>query len=249
VSARRARGARTLAIDVGGTVLKAAVLDADGRPIAPTARVPTPHPATPSATLQVLGELAAAGPPFTRVAVGFPGVVVEGVVQTAVNLHPTWVGVNLTRRMERLTGRPTRVANDADVQGLGVVAGRGVELVVTLGTGVGSALFLDGRLVPNLELGHHPFQRGRTYEQMLGDGALKRIGNAAWRRRLRAAVEILQKTFRPRRLYLGGGNARLVHGGLPPGVTVVSNVAGVLGGIRLWAPERPQPRRRRRPRP
>ena len=246
MNARPARGPRTLAIDVGGTVLKAAVLDPGGRPIAPPARVPTPHPATPFATLRALGRLAAAGPPFTRVAVGFPGVVVDGVVYTAVNLHPAWIGVNLARRMERLTGRPTRVANDADVQGLGVVAGRGVELVVTLGTGVGSALFLDGRLVPNLELGHHPFQGGRTYEQMLGDRALKRIGSAAWHSRLRAAVEMLRKTFRPRRLYLGGGNARLVHRGLPAGVTVVSNVAGVLGGIRLWATERPRPRRRRR---
>ncbi len=247
MSARRvpAAGPRTLALDVGATVLKAAVLDGRGRPVAPPARMATPRPATPSATLQVLGHLAAAGPRFDRVAVGFPGVVVEGVVRTAVNLHTAWIGIDLARRMRRLTGRPARVANDADVQGLGVVAGRGVELVLTLGTGVGSALFADGRLVPNLELGHHPFRAGRTYEQLLGDRALKRIDKAAWNRRLRAAVETLQKTFQPRRLYLGGGNARLVRGRLPRGVTVVGNVAGLLGGIRLWAPRRPLRRGRR----
>jgi polyphosphate glucokinase len=127
------------------------------------------------------------------------------------------------------------VANDADIQGLGIVEGRGVELVVTLGTGVGSALFLEGSLVPNLELGHHPFERGRTYEQRLGDAALRRLGVRRWKARLLRAALTLQRTFNPRRLYLGGGNARLLRRGLPPGVFAADNVAGLLGGIRLWA--------------
>jgi polyphosphate glucokinase len=214
------------------------VLDARGRPVAAPARAATPRASTPAAVLRVVMDLAAAAPRFHRVAVGFPGVVQDGVTRTAANLHPAWRGLDLARRLKRLTGRPVRVANDADVQGLGVIEGLGVELVITLGTGVGSALFLDGRLIPNLELGHHPFRTGCTYEQLLGDRALKRIGKAAWNRRLRAAVETLQKTFNCRRLYLGGGNARLIEKPLPRGVRAVRNLAGVLGCIQLWPPRR-----------
>jgi polyphosphate glucokinase len=231
-----ADGPRTFALDIGGTVIKAAVLDARGRPVAPLVRAATPRPATPTRVLRVVMQLAAAAPRFQRIAIGFPGVVQDGITRTAANLHPAWRGVHLARRMERLTGRPARVANDADVQGMGVIEGVGVELVLTLGTGVGSALFLDGRLIPNLEFGHHPFRAGRTYEQLLGDRALKRIGKRAWNSRLRAAVEMLRKAFNCRRLYLGGGNARLVAKPLPRGVRVVRNIAGVLGTLRLWSP-------------
>jgi polyphosphate glucokinase len=226
-------------VDIGGTLIKAAVLDAQGRAIAGPVRTPTPRPARPGAVLRRIVRLAGAAPRFTRVALGFPGVVRGGVAQTAVNLHPEWRGVNVATRLSRAIGRPVRVANDADVHGMAVIHGTGVELVVTLGTGVGSALFVDGRLVPNLELGHHPFRAGRTYEQLLGDGPLKRIGVRAWNRRLRAAVELLQRTFNPGRLYLGGGNARLIARPLPRGVRVVGNVAGLLGCHRLWAPRRP----------
>jgi polyphosphate glucokinase len=250
VSPRRAPadGPRTFALDIGGTVIKAAVLDARGRPVAAPVRAATPRPATPTAVLRVVMGLAAAAPSFQRIAIGFPGVVEDGVTRTAANLHPAWRGVDLARRMARLTSRPTRVANDADVQGMGVIEGVGVELVITLGTGVGSALFLDGRLVPNLEFGHHPFRAGRTYEQLLGDRALKRIGTRAWNSRLRAAVETLRKAFSCQRLYLGGGNARLVSKPLPRGVRVVRNIAGVLGTIRLWTPPRDaRASRQRRP--
>ncbi len=232
-SGRRVRP-RTLALDIGGSAIKAAVLDPRGRPLSPPRSLPTPRPATRAAMLAALRRLAGAAGRFERVSAGFPGVVEEGVVRTAANLHRSWIGTDLRRRLRRITGRPTRVANDADVQGLAVVAGRGVELVITLGTGVGSALFLDGRLVPNLELGHHPFRGGRTYEQLLGDRALKRVGKALWKKRLRSAVKTLLETFNCRRLYLGGGNSRLVDGRLPAGVEVVSNLAGLLGGIRLW---------------
>jgi polyphosphate glucokinase len=236
VRPRRASGPRTFALDIGGTWIKAAVLDGRGRPLAAPIRAATPRPATPTAVLREVKGLAAASPPFQRVAVGFPGVVEDGVTRTAVNLHPAWRGLNLAHRMRRLLGRPARVANDADVQGMAVIKGVGVELVITLGTGVGSALFLDGRLVPNLELGHHPFRQGRTYEQLLGDRTLARIGKRQWNRRLRAAVETLQKAFNCRRLYLGGGNARLVSKPLPRGVRAVGNLGGVLGPIRLWVP-------------
>jgi len=244
---RRKAGAHTLALDIGGTHIKSAVLDARGLLVAPPVQAPTPRPATPARVLRVIAGLAAAAPRFQRVAAGFPGVVQDGVTLTAVNLHPAWRGVDLARRLVRLTGRPSRVANDADVQGMDVIDGQGVELVITLGTGVGSALFLDGRLVPNLEFGHHPFRDGRTYEELLGDQALKRIGTRAWNARLRAAIATLRQAFTCRRLYLGGGNARLIEKPLPHGVRAVGNISGLLGSIRLWADARtvPRPVRRR----
>ncbi|HEY3216404.1 MAG TPA: ROK family protein [Candidatus Eisenbacteria bacterium] len=229
-----ARSPVTLAVDVGATAIKLMLLDPRGRPISERMRVGTPTPATPTAMLRSIARALPQLPPFDRVSLGFPGVIVDGVVRTAANLSPAWIGVDVARQIRRITGKPTRAANDADVQGLGVIEGRGVELVLTLGTGVGSALFLDGGLVPNLELGHHPFERGRTYEERLGDRALKRIGTGAWNRRLRGAVETLERAFNCRRLYLGGGNARLVRSGLPANARVVDNVAGLLGGIRLW---------------
>lgn len=222
----------TLAIDIGGTGLKLAVLDAHGAPVGEPVRVPTPRPAVPEA---VLAALIAGRPtaPFDRVSCGFPGIVVGGVPQNAPNLDPSWAGFPLADALTERFGAPARVANDADVQGFGAMEGHGVELVLTLGTGLGSALFVDGRLVPNLELGHHPFRDGRTYEQLLGDAALKADGQDVWRARLDDAIRTTRALFSFRRLFLGGGNARLLHD-LPPDVVAVDNRAGLLGGIALW---------------
>jgi polyphosphate glucokinase len=233
----------TLSIDIGGTGIKAMLLDRRGHPISEREREKTPHPATPRRVLAVVAMLAERLPGFDRVSVGFPGVLLEGVVRTAVNLHPSWLGRRPAELMRRTLRKPVRVANDADMQGLGIVEGRGVELVVTMGTGIGSALFLEGHLIPNLELGHHPFRRGQTYEQQLGDKTMKRIGGRRWNRRVRRAIVLWRQTFNCRRLYLGGGNARLLSTRLPVDVKVTSNVAGLLGGIRLWS--EPDPARRR----
>jgi polyphosphate glucokinase len=210
------------------------VLDAKGRPLTERQRISTPQPATPRAVVKAIGEVARAQGPYHRVSVGFPGVVRRGVTLTAANLHPSWAGYRFETALKNMLGKPVRVANDADVQGLGVVEGRGVELVLTLGTGLGSALFVDGALVPNLELGHHPFWRGKTYEALLGNAGLKKSGTAKWNRRLQRAIETLERLFNFDRLYLGGGNARKVSLKLPPHVAVVPNVAGLLGGIALW---------------
>ena len=130
--------------------------------------------------------------------------------------------------------KPVRVLNDADVQGFGAICGKGVELVVTLGTGFGSALFLDGRLVPNLEVAHHPFHRGKTYEEHLGSAALERAGRKKWQRRVMRAITSLEHLFNYDTLYIGGGNARRLRLDLPPNVKIIPNVAGLLGGIALW---------------
>ena len=153
---------------------------------------------------------------------------------TAVNLHPEWVGVDLALELSRITGKPVRVANDADVQGLAVIEGRGLEFVLTLGTGVGSGLYVDGNLVPNLEIAHHVFRKNRTYEQYLGKAALKRLGRRKWNVRLKQALVQLENAFNYRRIYIGGGNARKVRLTLPDNVELVPNVAGLLGCIRLW---------------
>jgi polyphosphate glucokinase len=233
----------TLSIDIGGTGIKAMLLDRRGRPVSEREREKTPQPATPRRVLAVITELADRLSGFDRVSVGFPGVLIEGVVRTAANLHPAWIGRRPAALLRETLRKPVRVINDADMQGLGIVEGRGVELLVTMGTGIGSALFLDGHLIPNLELGHHPFRRGQTYEQQLGDKIMKRIGRRRWNRRVSRAVELWLQTFNCRRLYLGGGNARLLYARLPAEVKVTSNLAGLLGGIRLWNEPDPAPRR------
>ena len=225
---------RTLAIDIGGTGIKAVVLSETGKLLTERIRVKTPRPATPAAVINAIVELAQQQGEFDRVSVGFPGVVRRGVTVTAPNLNGKWGGFPLADILSKKLGKPVRVANDADVQGFGAIAGHGVELVVTLGTGFGSGLFTDGKLVPNLELGHHPFQKGKTYEELLGDAALKKIGKKKWNKRLVRAIQTLDRTFNYDRLYIGGGNAERITVKLPDNVKIVSNVAGLLGGLALW---------------
>lgn len=230
----KAGGLRTLAVDIGGSGIKALVLDDAGKPVTTRSRVETPKPATPQAVIDVIARLAKAKGAFDRVSVGFPGVVRKGVTINAPNLDPTWHEFKLAEVLSKRLKKPVRVANDADVQGFGAIAGRGVELVITLGTGVGSALFVGGYLVPNLEIGHYPFRKGMTYEEQLGNKALKRAGQEKWNKRLLKAVEMLDLLFNFDLLYIGGGNTKHITAPLPPHVKIVPNVTGLLGGIALW---------------
>lgn len=225
---------KTLTVDIGGSGIKTMVLDADGNPIGKRTRVPTPRPAKPDPVLEGIVKLAKGQSDFDRVSVGFPGVIRKGVTETAVNLHKDWIGFDLEGTLSKQLDKPVRVLNDADVQGFGAISGKGVELVVTLGTGFGSALFLDGKLVPNLEIAHHPFRRGRTYEEHLGSAALKKTGRKKWQRRVMEAIASLEHLFNYDTLYIGGGNARRLTVDLPPNVKIIPNVAGLLGGIALW---------------
>ena len=227
----------TLSLDVGGSGIKGMVLNPSGDPLNDKVRIKTPRPASPSAVLETIARVAAQQPEFDRIAIGFPGVVEFGVVKTAPNLDGDWAGVPLATEVEKLIGKPCRAANDADVQGYGAIEGRGVEMVLTLGTGMGSAVFTNGHLTPNLELGHHPFSRKKTYEEMLCQAARKRIGKKKWNQRVERAVNLILPIWNPRRLYLGGGNAEKLTFELPEEVRIVSNDAGILGGIRLWEDE------------
>ena len=223
-----------LCIDIGGSHVKGALVNPQREMVSDRLRGPTPRPAQPAPVIATLVELLEPLENYERVAVGFPGVVVDGVVGTAVNLHPDWEGYPLGQTLADKLGMPTRVANDADIQGFGAIEGQGVELVLTLGTGFGSALFVDGVLVPNLEMGHHPFRKNDTYEQQLGNAARKKVGNKAWNRRLERAIANLQHLFSCHKIYLGGGNAKKVGFQLPDNAEIVSNRAGIYGGVELW---------------
>jgi polyphosphate glucokinase len=225
----------TLCIDIGGTGLKALIVAADGKPLTDRARVETPRPATPPALLSAIFDLIKPLGHFDRVSVGFPGVVVDGVTRTAPNLHDDWAGFDLAKAVAKHTGRPVRALNDAGVQGYAVVEGRGVEIVVTLGTGCGFGLFHEGVYVPNLELGHHIFKKDKTYEDYLGAHGLERTGKDKWNEHVAQAIHQIEVVFNPRRIYLGGGNAKHVHVALPACcVQVVENVSGLIGGHMLW---------------
>jgi len=238
----------TLAIDIGGTGLKASVLDATGAMVADRVAVKTTYPCPPATMIDDLAALVAPLPPADRVSAGFPGMVRNGLVLSAphfVTLHgpgtavdpklvKEWASFDLAGALSARLGKPTRVANDADVQGAAVVDGKGLELVVTLGTGVGTAFFYDGHLLPHLEFAHHPFLKGDTYNEQLGEAARKAVGNSRWNKRVRKAVAILRDLSFFDHCYVGGGNSKRIHGTLGADVSIVDNSAGILGGIRLW---------------
>ncbi|NEQ53813.1 MAG: ROK family protein [Leptolyngbya sp. SIO3F4] len=228
------RALTTLAVDIGGSGTKVILLDDMGQPLTERARVKTPSPATPEAVMDAILKLAADQSDFDRVSVGFPGVVRHGITYTAANLDRAWVGFPLAERLTNALKRPTKVANDADIQGFGAISGKGVELVITLGTGFGSSLFVDGHLVPNLEMAHHRFRKTESYEEQLGRAALEKVGKEKWNRRLKKAIDALEHLFNFDRLYIGGGETKNITLKLDSNIEIVPNVFGLLGGIALW---------------
>ena len=228
-------GPVTLAIDIGGTGLKAGLLNLGGELVGERARVPTMNPSPPDAVVAALVGLARQLGDFDRVSVGFPGVVTSGVVRTAPNWGTAlWAGFDLGAALGRKLGKPVRILNDATVQGLGVIAGRGVECVITLGTGFGFALYWDGRLSPHLEMSQHIIRKDLTYDQYLGVAALKKVGKKRWRARVKRALEQIRVVVNFDTLYIGGGDAKLIDFDLATDMKIVSNDAGIIGGLRLW---------------
>ena len=228
-------GKTTLAIDVGGTGIKASVLDARGAMLAKRVRIDTPHPCTPRRLVDAVVHVVKPLPPWDRVSVGFPGLIRHGKVRTAPNLDSrAFAGFDLTGALQKRLGAPCRAVNDADMQGLAVIKGKGAELVLTLGTGFGTALFHDGELQLHLDMGHFPFLKGKSFDQVLGDKNRKKLGNRRWNRLVEQAVGVFRTVVGFDRLYLGGGNARRLELKLPKDVTLVDNDAGILGGVRLW---------------
>ena len=232
-----AKGPLTLAFDIGGSHLKAGILSPAGNMISDRARIETPRPATAEAVVEGLVSLAKQLGAFDRISAGFPGVVRRGTVLTGPNLgNNYWKGFDLAHALSSELGKPARVLNDASVQGLGVIEGRGTECVITLGTGMGFAHFLDGRLAPHIELSQHPIKGGKTYDEYIGEAALEKAGKKRWKKRLHKIIPVLETVVMYDTLYIGGGNSRLIDFDLPAKVKVVSNEAGITGGVRAWDP-------------
>jgi polyphosphate glucokinase len=234
---RRIRAAPgILGIDIGGTNLKASVVDDQGHLLVEKHHVRTPYPCPPEVMVKALVDLVAPLPPHDRISIGFPGVVRDNCVVTAPHFGtPQWAGYPLAQELSRrLGGHPAKLINDAEMQGLFVIKGRGLELVLTLGTGAGTGLFRHGEIMPHLELAHHPIHKTKTYNDYVGDKALKKIGPDKWNRRVRKTIDILYSLLHYDHLFIGGGNAAHLDGELPNEITLVSNDAGIEGGAALW---------------
>ena len=228
-------GPTTLAIDIGGTNLKAGLLDGKGSLLGERIKIPTMHPSTPERVVPALVDLATGLGRFDRVSVGFPGRVSQGKVHTAPKLgNEAWLGYDLAGEMRDRLGKPVRILNDATIQGLGVISGIGLECVITLGTGFGFALFHNGRMTPHIDLSQHTARKNLTYNQYIGKDALEDLGRKRWCRRLKKLITQLQILVDFDCLYIGGGNASLIEFSLPDKVRIVSNDAGITGGVHLW---------------
>jgi polyphosphate glucokinase len=224
-----------LSIDIGGSSIKGVVLDESGVVLQPFKKVKTPEHATPENVREAVVELVKDFSDFFRVSVGFPGYVKKGIVHTAPNLGTKiWKGVNINLLISDALDKPVRVANDADLHGLGIVSGKGLEMVITLGTGFGTALLMDGNLLPHLEIAHHPLTKENTYDTYIGDSALEALGEAKWNRRMKKVIAILKKVFNYDHLYIGGGNASKLSFKLDGNITLATNKDGIKGGARLW---------------
>jgi polyphosphate glucokinase len=228
--------ARILAIDIGGSHLKAAVVDGRGRMLTQKVEVKTPYPCPPQVMVETLVTLVEPLPAHNRIAIGFPGVVRDGRVITAPHwVTEEWSNFELPKQLSKqLDGAPARIINDAEMQGLAVIKCKGLELVLTLGTGAGTGLFRDGDIMPHLELAHHPIRGNKTYNDYIGDAALKKVGAERWNRRVARTIGILYALLHFDHLFVGGGNAVNVSIQLPDDVTLISNDDGIKGGAMLW---------------
>jgi polyphosphate glucokinase len=242
---------KVLGIDIGGSAIKGAPVETrTGRLLAERLRIETPEPLTPPAMGRTLAELARHFKWRGRIGVGFPGVVVHGKTVSAPNLHPRFAGCDSAKRFARATGCRVELLNDADAAGLAEArlgAGRkcrGTLLLLTLGTGVGSALLHDGKLYPNTEFGHLPLH-GRSAERFVSTAARKRrkLSWREWGIELGDYVRTLERLLSPELIVVGGGASTKVEKFFPfvrPQARIVPatfhNDAGIIGAA-LWAAE------------
>jgi polyphosphate glucokinase len=235
-----------LGIDIGGTGIKGAPVDtATGKLLADRYRIPTPQPATPKAVAKVVGEIAAFFD-WTDSAAGatFPAVMKHGVACTAANVDRSWIGADAAKLFTAAIGAPVTVVNDADAAGVAEMefgAGKGVPgvvIMVTLGTGIGSALFLDGALVPNTELGHLRMGKNKDAEKVAAE-SVREEENLSWKEwaaRLHEYFELLEELFSPDLIIVGGGVSKKSDKFLPRITTRTEivpaellNEAGIVG--------------------
>jgi polyphosphate glucokinase len=238
----------TLCLDLGATRLKAGVVDRLGAELCESVWAWTVNPCDPESLLRQIGLLAARVPRCDRASVGFPGMVRAGKVLAAPLfwgddgpgspespvLLEAWTDYDFQLALESRLGCPCRVENDSQLHAAAVVEGVGVEVVLTLGTGIGSTFAKAGRFGPHLELAHHQVREGLSYNDFIGTAALEQSGVSEWRRRVATVVEVVDALTRFDRLYLGGGNARLLDPSVDDRVTIVDPMAATRGGAGLW---------------
>ncbi len=226
---------KILAIDIGGSHIKTILLDGEGNVLGERKRLPTPNPATPDAVLAVIKELASQSEHFDKAAAGFPGFIKDGVVKTAPNLGTEyWAETNLQEKLIQLLNVPVIAVNDADFQGAGLVQGNGLEMVLTLGTGFGTALTHNGKLLPHLEVSQHPVTKKKNYDQYIGEAALQEKGEKKWNERMEKVLKIIKTVFNYDTLYISGGNAELLNFKLDENIHIKTNKDGFLGAVNLW---------------
>jgi polyphosphate glucokinase len=224
-----------LAIDIGGSHIKCTILNPQGEAQINYRKLVTPSQATPAKVIDTIRQLTNDLPEYEKISVGFPGYVRNGIVYTAPNLGTEhWGKIDLGQQISNALHKPVRLVNDADQLGLGVVSGKGFEMAVTLGTGVGTAVLIDGYLLPHLELSHHPIRKNVDYDQYIGELALKKVGKKKWNQRVARLLTVWKTVFNYDRLYLGGGNAEYLSIPLDANIHKFSNQDGIKGGAKLW---------------
>lgn len=258
------KGLRTLAVDCGGGGIKTTLLDPGGFQIGPATRTEVTYPFSPENLLEIIAQdtKRLAETPglretdatlFDRITMGMPGMIRHGVIVYTphyirkagphTRIDPTneaaWNGLDIQAALEERFSVPALVINDSEVAAAGVVSGRGLEVVLTFGTGLGSAVVDDGILAPHMEFSHAQMRWGLTYDDVVGEIERIRLGDSAWSRRVLRAVESLYPVLRWDKLYIGGGNASRISSSVrakfDSKVTFIPNAAGMNGGVRAWS--------------
>ncbi len=242
----------TLTVDCGGTGIKASVLDKTGKVLTDFPYLKTPYPLSPSKLIGIIQDFVKADLRIKRVTVGLPGMIRNGKVvviphyintngpRSAVdaNLKKAWYGFDMQSILQKRLKLPTLVLNDAEVHAAAVIEGRGLETVLTFGTGLGSAIFSDGNLSPHLEISHATIRYGKSIDAWIGEQARRRMGNQLWSRRVKSLIQELYPMIIWDKLYIGGGNAQRISKSALKSfdykVKIIPNSAGVTGGVKAW---------------
>ena len=242
----------TLTVDCGGTGIKASVLDKSGKVLIDFPYLKTPYPLSPSKLIGIIQDFVNADLRIKRVTVGLPGMIRNGKVvviphyintngpRSAVdpNLKKAWYGFDMQSILQKRLKIPTLVLNDAEVHAAAVIEGKGLETVLTFGTGLGSAIFSDGHLAPHLEISHATIRYGKSIDTWIGEQARRRMGNQLWSRRIKSLIQELYPMIIWDKLYIGGGNAQRISKSALKSfdykVKIIPNSAGVTGGVKAW---------------
>ena len=242
----------TLTVDCGGTGIKASVLDEGGKVLIDFPYLKTPYPLPPSKLILIIDDFVKADNRIKRVTVGLPGMIRGGkviVIPHYVNangargvvdpqLKKAWHGFDMQSMLTKKVKLPTLVLNDAEVHAAAVIAGNGLETVLTFGTGLGSAIFSDGVIAPHLEISHATIRYGKSIDAWIGEQARRRLGNQLWSRRVKSLIQELYPMIVWDKLYIGGGNAQRISKSALKSfdykVKIIPNSAGVTGGVKAW---------------